>query len=396
MVYLVGAGPGDPGLLTVRGTELLRRAQVVVYDDGVNPELLRLVPAEAEVICRGEQKQTRGASPDKLNSVLIAKARAGKQVVRLNGDSPGARSHCGDEAEALAKAQIPFEVIPGVSLAEAVPVVGNIVQLGDPSHPLEKHRLRGQSVVVTRASDQAASLVRSLRDYGADILEIPVIRIAPPKKIAPLAEALSGLNGYDWMVFTSANGVSQFFEIFFRRFQDLRDIGGVRIAAVGPGTAAKIKEFHLQVDVVPEEHTTIKLAEALAQFESIENLRILLLRAEVANPELPQRLEALGAIVDDIACYRTEGETANLSGAAKRLLATGADWITFTSSSTVEHFHARFSLNGLTKKFPLIKLASIGPETSKALQALGMNPTVEANPHTVEGLVEAIAGYRGS
>ena len=126
---------------------------------------------------------------------------------------------------------------------------------------------------------------------------------------AELADAMLELNSYDWLVFTSPNGVDEFFDIFFKAFEDLRDIGGVRIAAVGPATAAKLKELHLKVDLMPDEYVAAKIAEAMAEHESIENLKILLLRAEVANPELPDGLEAMGAIVDDIACYKTVPET---------------------------------------------------------------------------------------
>ena len=198
------------------------------------------------------------------------------------------------------------------------------------------------------------------------------------------------MNSYDWIVFTSPNGVNMFFEYFFRAFEDLRDIGGVRIAAVGPATAAKLKEMHLKVDVMPEEYVSAKIVKALIKYESIENLKILLLRAQVASPELPKDLEALGAIVDDIACYQTVPETEDVNGAAARLLNEGADWITFTSSSTVENFHARFDLPALIAKFPKMRLASIGPETTKAIIALGLKADVEAKPHTIDGLVNAL------
>ena len=170
----------------------------------------------------------------------------------------------------------------------------------------------------------------------------------------------------------------------------MRDIGGVRIAAVGPATAAKLRQLHLQVDLMPKEYLASRIVEALSEYDSIENLRILLLRAEVANPELPQLLEQKGAIVDDIAVYKTVAETADPTHAAAKLLEGGADWITFTSSSTVENFHARFDLLALLKKFPQIKTASIGPETTKALEARGIEPSVEADPHNIEGLVEAV------
>jgi uroporphyrinogen III methyltransferase / synthase len=184
--------------------------------------------------------------------------------------------------------------------------------------------------------------------------------------------------------------VTSFFEYFFRQFHDMRDIGGCRIAAVGPATAKKLKELHLQVDLMPDEAMAASIAEAFTEYESIENLKICLLRAEVANPELPSALEALGAIVDDVACYRTVAETEDPFANGKRLQETGADWITFTSASTVEHFHARFGIPTLLKQFPEMKVASIGPETSKALLALGVEPQVEAAIHTTEGLISGL------
>jgi uroporphyrinogen III methyltransferase/synthase len=167
----------------------------------------------------------------------------------------------------------------------------------------------------------------------------------------------------------------------------MRDIGGARIAAVGPATAAKLRELHLQVDLTPEDATAKKLAAAFAKFETIENLKMCLLRAEVANRELPEALEELGAIVDDIAIYKTVPETEDPAGAGARLLAEGADWVTFTSSSTVEYFHARFDLPKLVKKFPRLKIASIGPETSKTIRALKLEPAFEAKEHTMDGLI---------
>jgi uroporphyrinogen III methyltransferase/synthase len=205
-----------------------------------------------------------------------------------------------------------------------------------------------------------------------------------------VADALLELNAYDWLIFTSPNGVTAFFEFFFKAFEDMRDIGGVRIAAVGPATAAKLRALHLKVDLMPPEYIASGIADALVKYESIENLKILLLRAEVAGRELPQKLEDLGAIVDDIACYKTVPETEDRNGAAARLREEGADWITFASASSVENFHARINLNELLTQFPQIKLASIGPETSKAVVALGLKPALEAKEHTIEGLVKAL------
>jgi uroporphyrinogen III methyltransferase/synthase len=193
-------------------------------------------------------------------------------------------------------------------------------------------------------------------------------------------------------VFTSPNGVSKFFEYFFKQFHDMRDLGGARIAAVGPATAAKLKELHLQVDLMPDEALGSEIAKAFAKFESIENLKICLLRAEVANRELPDALEAAGAIVDDIACYQTVPETEDATGAVASLLDGGADWVMFTSGSTARNFHARFDLPALLRKFPQLKTAVIGPETAKALAALGLTPTLEAKQHTLDGLVDALLG----
>jgi len=274
--------------------------------------------------------------------------------------------------------------------APAVTVIGKVVKLRGKLNWFENRPLFGQRIVVTRTREQASELSRQLQELGADVLEIPTIKIIPPTHHQKIVDVLLGLGGYDWIIFTSPNGVTTFFDYFFKTFEDLRDLGAVRIAAVGPGTAARLKELHLKVDLMPEEYLTRKIAGAFARFESVENLKMLLVRAEVANPELPKALEELGAIVDDIACYKTVPETEDRTGAAARLLENGADWITFTSSSTVENFHARFDLPKLMAQFPQIKLASIGPETSKAIDSFGLRPSVEAREHNIDGLVKAL------
>lgn len=503
-VYLVGAGPGDPGLLTVRGAELLSRADVVVYDALVNPEILRLATPGAEVIFGGKRAGDHAMQQKELNQTLIAKAREGKTVVRLKGGDPYIFGRGAEEALELREHKVPFEVVPGVSSFVAVPayagvplthrdfssritlatghgdpaqdagtidwpqlaktpgtkvilmgteripdiaktliqqgmsaqtpialvqwgttgrqlavsgtledigsrlgespigpptvaVIGEVVRLREQLNWFEERPLFGRRVVVTRSRDQAGQLARKLADAGADVLELPTIRIDAPSRREDLVDALLELNSYDWLVFTSPNGVTQFFQYFFRQFQDMRDLGGARIAAVGPGTASKLRELHLQVDLMPEEAIGHKVAEAFAKFESIENLRICLLRAEVAGAELPRVLEEKGAIVDDIACYRTVAETEDPTGAVARFEREGADWVTFTSASTVNQFHQRFPLPELRRRLPGLRFASIGPETTKALKALGTEPTVEARQHTLEGLVEALTqGTRGA
>ena len=498
-VYLVGAGPGDAGLLTLRGAELLAHAEVVICDPLVNPALLQLASAQAEIIGPDQQHPEHNGGQARLRQLLLAKAREGKKVVRLQGGDPFVFGHGSEEAEDLAAARIPFEVVPGVSsavagpayagiplthrqycssftvvtesgkigapdildyeaiakipgtkvvltgpdqirplvealmarglaaetpvgmvrggttsqqqslqgtlgtiaqLAEehhfttpAVTVIGEVVRLRNKLNWFEQRPLFGQRIVVTRAREQARALVKPLQDLGADVLEIPTIRIAPPDDKQPLTDAFLSLGEYDWLVFTSPNGVTTFFDYFLKGFQDLRAIGNVRIAAVGPGTAARIADFHLRVDVMPEEHLGRNIANAINRFESVENLKFLLLRAEAANPDLPKELMELGAIVDDVPCYKTVAETEDRTGASTRLLQGQVDWITFTSGSTVESFHARFDLPKLLSQFPHIKVASIGPETSKALVTLGLQPTVEARQHNIEGLIHTLESH---
>ena len=493
-VYLVGAGPGDAGLLTLRGAELLPRADVVVYDLLVNPVLLQLARADAEIISRGKRTEF---SQEQINELLIARAREGKTVVRLKGGDPYIFGRGGEEAEALAAANIPFEVVPGVTsvvaalnyagiplthrdhcssftvftghessddaktslryeeiaripgtkvvlmgmeklgdwtkslIAHGMPpetpvavvqsgslgkqksvagtlatiarlvaekkivppaltVIGSVVKLREKLNWAEHRPLFGKRIVVTRARGQAAKFLQSLSESGAEVLEIPAVRCVTPDDKDSFVDALLALNSYDWLVFTSANGVTTFFDLFFRRFQDLRDIGGAKIAAVGPATAVKLRELHLQVDLMPDEYIGAKIAAAFNKQGSIENSKICLLRAEKANPELPRALEEEGAIVDDIGLYKMIPETEDPFGAAKNFQEHGADWITFTSGSTVEFFHARFDLSKLVKKFPQMKIASIGPETSKAITALGLKPAVEAKEHTTAGLLTTL------
>jgi uroporphyrinogen-III synthase len=382
-VYLVGAGGGNAGLITVRGSEVLRQASVVIHDALVGKDLLGLSPASAEKILSGDPSKDLAGEQREAVKLMIKKARENQRVVRLRGGDPYLYGSGGAEASELAAAGIEVEIVPGVSSFVSAPGYAGISDI-------VKRPLLGQRVVVTRSRDQAAALSGQLQQKGAEVLEIPVIKIVLPSNPQMLADALLELNAYDWIIFTSANGVTSFFDIFFRAFDDMRDIGGVRIAAVGPATAARLKELHLKVDLMPDQYVAAKVADALAGYESVENLKILLLRAEVATPELPEKLEKMGAIVDDIAVYQTAPETTDPDGAGADLIGRGADWVTFTSASTVENFHARFNLPELMGRHPRLRLASIGAETSKAIGALGLKPHAEAKDHTVEGLVKAV------
>jgi uroporphyrinogen III methyltransferase/synthase len=497
IVYLVGAGPGDAGLLTLRGAERLRQAEVVIYDALVNPELLQHAPPTAEVVFGGRRARGEKIPQAEIIRLLIQHAQAGKTVVRLKGGDPYVFGRGGEEAEALAAAGVRFEVVPGVSSFAAVPcyagiplthrdfcskltiltghadpespdctidwageaksagtkvvmmgtqsvgrvaatlvkhgmapatpvamiswgtlgrqrtiegtlstigslaaeaqlvppsitVIGDVVKLRRRLNWFEHLPLFGRRVVVTRSRAQAPELVKLLSALGAEVLQIPCIQTAPPTDLEPLKEAILGLHEYDWLVFTSVNGVQQFFEYFDRGFADARDIGGARLAAVGPATAAALHQRHLAVDVIPPRATGVEVAKALVADGDVENLRICILRAETGNPELPRLLEEKGAIVDDIPVYRTLPESSDSTQDSDSLMHEGADWITFTSGSTVEQFNRRFPLGELLRRFPDLKLASIGPETTKALKKLDLAPSVEAREHTVAGLVNAL------
>lgn len=503
VVYLVGAGPGDPGLLTMKAAELISEADVLVYDALANPDFLKMAPEGCELIYAGKRSKNHAIPQGDVNQLLADKAKEGKNVVRLKGGDPYLFGRGGEEAEKLHAEGVRFEVVPGISSiyaapgyagvpvthrdfcsgftvitghedptkaessldyahlartretlvvlmgverigiiaseliangmapgtavsmtrwgttgrqktitgtlatiadevkkhdfkAPAVTVIGGVVALREKLNWFETRPLFGQRVVVTRTRQQASQLSRKLTRLGAEVLEIPTIRTEEPDKKSMLKDAFSQLGSYEWIVFTSPNGVEWFFSWFFKVFKDIRAIGGAKIAAVGPATAKKIEEYHLQIDAMPRKYVAGEIVEAIKEVQNIENVMILLMRAQVANPDLPDQLTEAGAIVDDIPCYKTVQETEDLNGAVADFQESGADWITFTSSSTVEHFHDRFDLPATLKKFPDLKTASIGPETSRALHELGLQPTIEAETHTIPGLVQAIESYRSA
>jgi uroporphyrinogen III methyltransferase / synthase len=499
--YLVGAGPGDLGLVTLRAKQLIERADVVVYDYLSNPEMLAWAPENAEIIYAGKKAGAHTLGQDEINALLVEKARAGKQIVRLKGGDPFLFGRGGEEALALAKASIPYEVVPGVTSAIAAPayagipvthrglashvifftghedpektesaidfealakvggtqvmlmgverleaiaekmraagvrpdlpvaivrwgtmgrqevirgtlqdiarqvaeknlappavaIFGEVVSLGKELAWPKTRPLAGRRIVVTRTRKQAGALSDQLRDLGAEVMELPTIRIEPPSDLRAFAELVQDAHAYDWIVFTSPNGVSAFFEMFYKLYDDARDIGGARIAAIGPATAQRVRDFHLKVDLQPEQFVAEAVVGEFKKEGDIENLRILIARAEEARDLLPRELGALGAIVDVAFAYRTVAETSDRTEARSRLAAEGADMITFTSSSTVENFLA------LGLPWPAgMEVASIGPITSKTARDRGLTIAVEARRHDVPGLVDAICRHfdrRGS
>jgi uroporphyrinogen III methyltransferase/synthase len=272
--------------------------------------------------------------------------------------------------------------------APAVAVFGEVVNLRGSLNWFESLPLFGKRIGVTRTRQQAGEMVQQLRALGADAFEMPTIRIesAPDKRA--FYEAVAYAHSYDWLIFTSPNGADAFFNVFFELYKDARSLGGVRIAAIGPATAARVNAFRFQVDVQPEKYVAEEIISALQKETSIDNLKILLARAEGARDVLPRELTRLGAIIDEAVAYRTVPETEDASGGIRRYRESGADLVTFTSSSTAENFHA---LNLPPREG--VAYASIGPVTSNTMRELGMPVDVEAAVHDIPGLVDAIVKF---
>jgi len=491
--YLTGAGPGDLGLVTLKARHVLETAEAVVYDYLCNLEMLAWVPKEAEIIYAGKKEGVHTIPQEEINALLIKLTKAGKRVVRLKGGDPFLFGRGGEEAEALAKAGLPFEIIPGVSSALAVPayagipvthrdynaqltiftghehpsrpeqaidyaqiaaqpgtkvmlmgitrleqiaskliehgaspalpvalirwgttprqqtvrgplsdiaqiareagltapavaVFGEVVGLRDKLNWFETQPLFGKRIVVTRTRSQAGALSEELRALGAETYELPTVRIEPPADLLEFGQLVQDCHTYDWLVFTSVNGVNAFFTLFFKIYDDTREIGGVRIAAVGPATAARLREFHLHIDLEPEQFVAEAVIKAFQKDHTVENEKILIIRPEKARDVLSKELAKMGAIVDEAVAYRTVPET-DAVGIA-RFREEGADLVTFASSSAVENFMAL--------KLPLLaglRTASIGPVTSQTMRELGLPVDIEAKRHDIPGLAAAIRDY---
>ena len=482
-VYLVGAGPGDPALLTLKGAEVLSCADVVIYDRLSVTSLLDLAPPDAERISVGKQPGGPRTSQQDINALLVARGRAGQQVVRLKGGDPFVFARGGEEAAALAAAGVAFEVVPGITSAVAVPAYAGIpvtmrysstsftvvtghedpakgegsvnweavaalggtvvvlmgaarcraicdrliaagmapdtpaaaVQWGtrpnqrtlratvatladlDPQPPAtivigevaaseltwyENRPLFGRHIVVTRAQPQASAMAAELRRRGAEAVELPAIAFEPPGDIDRLIRAAAEVGGYHWVVFTSPTGVNRFFE----HLPDARSLGGVRVAAIGPATAAALAEHNVVADLVPAKYVAESLLEALTDEVGPDGPgRVLIPRAETARDVLPNGLAAAGWDVDVVPAYRTMAPAPDPDAAA---LLADAEVITFTSSSTVTNFLDAYGADAVPDV-----VASIGPITTATARNRGLEVTIEATEHTVSGLVAALENF---
>jgi uroporphyrinogen III methyltransferase/synthase len=273
--------------------------------------------------------------------------------------------------------------------APAVAVVGNVVNERKKINWFEERPLFGRRIVVTRTRQQAGGLAKQLTELGADVIELPTIRIEEPMNRMAFGELVQDVHTYDWLVFTSPNGVDAFFKMFYKLYSDARSIGGVRIAVIGPGTAEKIKEQHLAVDLMPEKDFVAEgLVRAFKEHQSMEHCTVLWVRGDGARETLANELTGLGAIVDEAIAYRNVPEKEDNLDVLARLKEEGADMITFTSASTVDCF--------MDLGLPLpagIKTASIGPVTTAAMKKHGLKIDVTAKQSTIPGLVAAIEKF---
>jgi uroporphyrinogen III methyltransferase/synthase len=499
-VSLVGAGPGDPGLLTVRGAELLRVAEVVVHDRLASRAVLDLAPADARRVSVGKAPGRAEMAQDDINALLVEQGRAGRRVVRLKGGDPFVFGRGGEEAEALAAAGVPFEIVPGITSAIAAPAyagipvthrgvsthftvvtghedpakgrtdvdwealaraggtivilmgVGNLPAIVErliagglsPDTPVaavrygtrpdqqtlratlatiakldvlapsalvvgavaalelgwfETRPLFGRRVVVTRAREQASELRARLEQFGAEVIELPAIAIEP------LDVALPPLEGYEWLVLTSPNGVAALFDrVLAEAGLDARALGGLTVAAIGPGTAAALAARGIRADLVPDRFVAEALVDAFpaaartgpgsqpTRGESTGEsprggAKVLVARAEQARDVLPDGLRAKGYEVDVLPLYRTVPAPADPS-ALEAVRGGDIDALTFTSSSTVTNFSDL--VGPLPDPPPLV--VSIGPITSTTARDRGLRVDVEASEHTIDGLVDALVG----
>jgi uroporphyrinogen III methyltransferase/synthase len=499
IVYLIGAGPGDPGLITVKGLECLEKADAVVYDYLANEQLLGHIKEGAEKIYVGKKGGDHTLPQDQINDLIIARAKAGKSVARLKGGDPFIFGRGGEEAEELARAGIPFEIVPGVTSAIAAPayagiplthrdftstvafitghedptkgeskiawdkistgigtlvflmgvgnlgriarelmkngrdpetpvalirwgtlpeqetvlgtlsnigevararklkppviiLVGEVVALRDKLNWFETLPLFGKKILVTRAREQASDLSERLRALGAIPVEFPTIGILPPESWADVDHGLQQMMMYDWIIFTSANGVKFLVDRLLALGRDVRNLKGPRVCAIGPKTAEALEALKIRVNFVPQEYRAEAILEGL-QKEKLKGKNILIPRARVARDVLPEELRKAGAAVDVVEVYQTVLPKENVSKIRELLKKGEISAVTFTSSSTVSNFAEMLGKEKARALTAGIPVASIGPITAEKARELGIKTAVMPAEYTIPALVQALAEH---
>ncbi len=489
-VYLVGAGPGDPGLITVRGLECLQQADVVMFDYLANAILTRNMRPEAEMICLGRHGRDQVWTQDDVNREMVSRAQAGSHLVRLKGGDPAIFGRFAEEVAALESAGIEFEIVPGVSTAlaaggytgiplthrdaasavafvtareslakhepdldyhalarfpgtlvfymgvttadrwtrkliqhgkagdtpavivsrctlpsqrtmfttlegvageiektslrpPAIVIVGDVVSHRANRNWFADRPLSGRTVLLARPEEQAWEWESRLRLLGADVIVQPAIRISPVEDFSSLDRAIENLPSFECVVFSSTNGVSHLMERILSLGKDLRHLGSTRLAAIGPGTAERLAHYHLRADVIPDVYRAEGLAASLTPNAS--GKRFLLIRASRGRDLLADELRSVGANVEQVVAYRSEDVVALDSEIERRVSDAPLPWVIISSSAIARSLVRLFGAN-----LENARLASISPVTSTTLRSLGWEPTVEANPHTMEGILQAI------
>jgi uroporphyrinogen III methyltransferase/synthase len=500
-IYLVGAGPGDPGLLTLRGKNCLEQADVILYDYLANPRLLDLAPPSAQRIYVGRRGRGAYQEQQEVNDLMIEHARAGRTVVRLKGGDPFIFGRGGEEAEAISAAGLPFEVVPGVTSAVAVPayagipvthrtmastvafvtghedaakedtalewprlataegtlvflmamknlphivrrllaegrvadtpvaairwgtrpnqrtvvgtlgtiveqvrseelgppsviVVGDVVRLRERLNWFETRPLFGKRILVTRPRDQASELSARLSIYGAEPVEIPTIEIVPPEDWTEMDGAIKELHRYQWLVFTSVNGIAPFMERLRHHQRDARALWGLRLCCIGPRTADELNRYGLRADVIPkEEYQAEGLIEAMTG-AGVAGQGVLIARAAAARELLPDQLRNLGCEVRIVAAYRTVRPADKDTQLRERFREGAIDMVTFTSSSTVVNFAQWFdSPADMQQLLKGVMIACIGPITAKTARDHGLAVAIVPAENTVPSLTDAIVRF---
>ncbi len=497
-VYLIGAGPGDPGLITVKGKECLERADVIVYDYLVNPRILGYAKEGTEIIYAGKRKDNMELPQEGINRLLVNKAKEGKTVARLKGGDPFIFGRGGEEAEALFEYGIPFEIVTGVTSVSAVPayagiplthrdftssfavvtghenpakeksalpwealaeigtlvflmgvtrieenmkrliehgkppdtpaafiawgtltkqrtvtgtiseigkivkesnlnllpaivVVGEVVKLREILNWFESKPLFGKKVLVTRTRKQASTLVKLLEGEGAETVEFPTIEIIQPESWDELDRAIENLSLYNWLIFTSVNGVEFFFERLKVKKKSTVEFKGVKIATIGEQTGRAVENLGLSVDIIPHEFRAEGVIESFKEID-IKGKRILIPRAEEAREILPVELQKMGSEVNVVTAYRTKKPDPERIEEVKEMFrGREIDVLTFASSSTAKNF---LSIFGKDKELLLKStIACIGPITAEPLREIGIEPQIIPKKYTIEELVREIVDY---
>ena len=499
-VYLVGAGPGDPSLITLRAVECLHCADVVIYDFLASPTLLNHADKKTEMIYVGKQAGDHTLKQEDIIKLIIEKAKQGLDVVRLKGGDPFVFGRGGEECLALKQEGIPFEVIPGITAGISVPcyagipvthrklassvafitghedptkpdssinwkhlakgvdtlvfymgvsnlplitseltanglsgdtpvavirwgtkpsqqtitgtldtivdiaekkmikppsiiIVGRVVSLSKDLAWFENRPLFGRRIINTRSRGQASMLSKSLTNLGAEVIELPTIEIVPEPENSDLKDKIKKIKDYDWLIFTSPNGVDAFFKKFLKRYNDIRELGNAKIACIGPGTSDAVKSYHIHVDITAKKAVAEGLIAELETADSWKNKRILLPRAKEARDVLPDTLSSWGAHVDLAVAYKTVKPADIRKSTLQDIVENRYDLITFSSSSTFKNFIDLFSKEKLPDVLHNIKAVSIGPITSSTMHDLNVKPLIEASEHTIPGLVRSIKEY---